>query len=180
MNLLELHEKYNSLKSHDKWSYARAYLTDLYPQYFDPVRETATKILEIGIYFGGSICAMRDFFPKAVIVGADLKLHKEVVARDLNRIVLVQIDQREEADLHRLGKMGPYDFIIEDGEHLLHSQKLAMDVLPQYLKPGGVLFIEDVIPRHKGHRIEAYARGYNVPGREVIMHKDLIAVRRTA
>jgi len=178
MNLLQLHEKYKAVKAREKWAYSRAYLTDVYPNYFEPMRDKVQKVLEIGIWRGGSALALREYFPNAVIVGADIELDRDLRRANYDRLTLVQVDQGRPEDLKRLGDLGPYDFIIEDGSHSFSHQVLAMETLPQYLKPGGVLFIEDVIPKHKGHRIERYAKEFKRLGLEVIFHLDLIAVRR--
>ncbi|MCI0558390.1 MAG: hypothetical protein MN733_07830 [Nitrososphaera sp.] len=178
MNLLELHEKHKAVKARERWAYSRAYLTDVYPIYFEPVRSQVTKVLEIGVCWGGSILALRDYFPNAEIVGADIKLDIDFRRAKHSRVTLIQGDQGDPAFLKTLGSLGPYDFIIEDGSHSFTHQALAMEVLPLYLKPGGVLFIEDVVDRHKGWHIEKYARKYKKDGLEVIFHPGLIAVRR--
>jgi predicted O-methyltransferase YrrM len=127
---------------------------------------------------------MLDYFPKAEIVGADIELERDFrrawQAGNYPRLTLVQGDQGEYEALDRFGCLGPYDFIIEDGSHKFEHQRLAMEVLPLYLKPGGVLFIEDVVDRHQGYHIEKYAREFKKDGLEVIFHPDLIAVRKVS
>jgi len=177
-SLLELHEKYDAIKARAKWVVARSYLTEIYPLYFEPKRQSATKILEIGVCFGGSVCALRDYFPNAQIVGADIELYRPFRRSDNPRITLIQADQGNVGDLKKLGVYGPYDFIIEDGSHEYTHQKLAMDTLPAFLKSDGVLFIEDVVPRHKGHKIEKYAKEFSQEGLEVVFHPGMIAVKR--
>jgi len=177
-SLLELHEKYDAVKARKRYAYARTYLTDVYPQYFELKRQTATKILEIGIFKGGSICAMRDYFPNAEIVGADVVIQTAIRRACEKRIKLIQADQGKSEDLERLGAYGPFDFIIEDGSHKYEHQVLALDTLPQYLKEGGVLFIEDVVDRHKGWHIMGYAKNYKREGYELVYHPGMIVVKR--
>lgn len=113
-DLLKLHEKYNAVKAKQKWAYARAYLTDVYPGYFEPVRAKVKKVLEIGVCWGGSVLALREYFPNAEIVGADIALEKTIRRAKHSRVTLLQGDQGNPDFLNQLGSLGPYDFIIEN------------------------------------------------------------------
>jgi len=95
---------------------------------------------------GGSLRAMRDYLPKALIFGADID---ENILFSEDRIRTAFVDQTDPNVLaslpQRLGA-GTFDFIIDDG---LHSPEANLNTLLFALgvvRPGGWILIED-IPR---------------------------------
>lgn len=177
-DLFDLHKKYVSLKVDERYKYAWPYTETIYPSYFDKVRATADKILEIGVYMGGSVRAVRDYFPNATVIGADL----DPQIKDEERLKIVKCDQRSTVELEALGEAyGPFDFIIEDGCHKMSGQVPSLNVMVRYLKPGGVYFIEDVIPKFEDYKIIEYVTRKYVnrnPEYRVEFHPALIAVVR--
>jgi len=176
--LFDLHKKYGSLKVDPRYQYAWPYTQEIYPSYFDKVRESTTKVLEIGVYFGGAVRALRDYFPNAMIIGADIKPN----IGNEDRIEIVKCDQRSTVELEALGtNYGPFDFIIEDGNHRLSGQIPSLNVMVRYLKPGGAYFIEDVIPKFEDYKILKYVTSNYVnrsPEFNVKFYHALIAVER--
>lgn len=164
--LFDIHKKYNSVKTYDKYPYAHTFLNDVYPMYFDRKRKTATRILEVGIYKGGALLAMQEYFPKAKIVGVDIvDLAKERVASE-PRIKFIQGSQYDADFLRKVcEEHGPFDFIIEDGCHKVDAQIATFENTFEYVKPGGVYFVEDVIREWRGYRILDYFKNQVTPDR---------------
>jgi hypothetical protein len=44
----------------------------LYDELFTPLRDHDIRLLELGIFHGGSLYLWRDYFPQGVIVGLDI------------------------------------------------------------------------------------------------------------
>ena len=63
---------------------------NLYQQLLESKKETAKNVLEIGIYFGGSIQLWSDFFTNAIVYGLDINNLNNVLAdiKNNDRIVL--------------------------------------------------------------------------------------------
>jgi hypothetical protein len=92
----------------------------------------------------------REYFPKAVIVGVDIK---SVYVPDC---ITLHADASNPVDL--LGEVNSvgisqYDLIIDDGGHTMRQQQTAFNTLWHMVSPGGIYIIEDVhtsrIPQYK-------------------------------
>ena len=156
MDLYSLHETYDSIKVRDKFPYSQRIVRQVYPRYFSFVRNKVDRVLEIGAYKGGSIQAMRDYFPHAEIVAFDIRDQLEI--EDWRRITFVLGDQSKPDDLRRVAEEGPFDIIIDDGSHDPDSQITTLGELWPHLTPGGLYFIEDMIPRWSGDKIFNHVR----------------------
>jgi predicted O-methyltransferase YrrM len=106
-------------------------------------RETATSILEIGVYKGGSIRAWQEYFPSAKIVGIDCK---PACSRYMPRGAVFELGSQDDTEfLEGVAKRhGPFDMVIDDGSHRPAHQMVAFNTLMTHLKPGGLYVIEDV------------------------------------
>lgn len=156
-DLFEFHKHYDAIKARSKYPYAQRFLKEVYPYYFDRKRRQSIKILEIGVYNGGSLEAMRDYFPNAQLTGIDIinKVNENIKSWD--RISFFQGDQSDKNFLKYVGKTaGPFDFIIEDGSHNYNDQVISFETLFPYLTSDGVYFVEDVIDVWNGQEIIKY------------------------
>lgn len=139
---------------------AKKYKTDKCPPYqsFTPYYSRLFKgmevksLLEIGIGYpgtmshvpnyrvGASLRMWRDYFPKAMIWGADIRPDTMVTE---NRIGSVLCDQSSQESLMQMIKaLGDQDVIIDDGSHKTDHQILTAKVLLPHTKK--VYVIEDV------------------------------------
>ena len=115
--------------------------------------EQITSVLEIGVGHGQSMKMWADYFPNATIHGADIASAAEhgvdinasikMCAAYSSRIQIHLTDQRDRAQLKNLEQFGPYDLIIDDGNHFWAEQILTFETLFDYVKPGGLYVIED-------------------------------------
>lgn len=119
------------------------HFTEVYEHFFYPLKDTATKIFEIGIGGGASLELWRDYFPRATIYGIDIEPKSEL---DSDRIKTFVADQADRSRLEAfIGASGGYfDIIIDDGGHTMDQQQISFGFLFKYLRPGGFYVIEDV------------------------------------
>jgi hypothetical protein len=154
------HASYESLT--DKGT-AHSYV-DVYERLLAPLREReGVRVLEIGVWQGGSLLLWDAYFRSARITGVDVDLSRVLPeARHSPRISLVRGDA---ADAGRLlaADASPLDVVIDDGSHVIDEQLAAFRSLAGRLAPGGLYVIEDVWPIENARRL---AR--EIPGAEVV------------
>jgi SAM-dependent methyltransferase len=138
--LTRLADKYGS----DKGTIEHRY-TDFYESMLAPMRVSAERVLEIGVFKGASLRVWRDYFPNATVYGMDLKDCSAEVAGE-ERIVTDVADQANREDLRRFvsGRPGQFDLIVDDGGHSMEQQQVSLGTLFPYLRPGGVYILEDL------------------------------------
>ncbi len=118
-------------------------LISRYEVFFAPLKDRKLKILEVGIFRGGSLLWLADYFKNAEILGLDLEIpdiHHE-------RITMSVCDQNDSGRLCKMGlRHGPFDIIIDDGSHRYVETKNTFDYLyGGFLVKGGLYIIEDFI-----------------------------------
>jgi hypothetical protein len=116
-----------------------------YEQYLGPLAGQPIRLLELGVYHGGSVLLWRDYFEKGLIVGLDLN---EVTIDDpSNRIRLYQGEQQDTALLDRIAReCAPegFDVIIDDCSHVGELARISFwHLFNNHLKSGGLYVIED-------------------------------------
>lgn len=133
-------------------------LTKVYAQYMEPYRSQPIRILEVGVFFGASLKMWHEYFPSGTIYGIDTfegnqgnGSHFANAASFLKqapsypRMVVGKYDQSKREDLVAFASTitEPFDFIIDDGSHLMKDQQQTLAVLWSLLRPGGIYFMED-------------------------------------
>ena len=120
-----------------------SYLQYIYAKLFEPKRHTATKLLEIGVWTGGSLVLWRDYFTKAHIYGMDTESPTimELVFED--RITQITCDAYSDYVVNSL-KNNDFDIIIDDGPHTLESMIYCVKNYLPKLKSDGILVLEDL------------------------------------
>ena len=122
---------------------------ELYYHLLNSRRETAKNILEVGIYFGGSIKLWGDFFKNATIYGVDIMQEYEVweEIKNKNNIVLHTNTNAYNENFVKstfLDKNIKFDFMLDDGPHTLESMQQFIKLYSQIMSDDGILIIEDV------------------------------------
>lgn len=120
---------------------------EVYETYFSRYRDRPIRMLEIGVFRGGSLRMWKEYFhPDSIIVGIDVD--KSCAAHEIaDRNVYVRIGSQ--ADPNFLaevnGEFGPFDVILDDGSHKTHHQIISFGALfRNALKDGGCYMVEDV------------------------------------
>jgi SAM-dependent methyltransferase len=116
-----------------------------YEQFFQPLRDQPIKLLELGIYHGGSLLLWRDYFADGVIAGLDLN---QVAIDDTSgRVHVYQGEQQDTDLLDRIARnIAPdgFDIIIDDCSHVGELTRISFwHLFDNHLKPGGIYVIED-------------------------------------
>jgi hypothetical protein len=123
----------------DKW----VHYFPVYTRHFSPYRGRPVRILEIGIYRGGSLDMWRWVFGDQVtLVGIDIDEDAKAAADPRH---VVEIGDQTDADfLRRVAEEhGPFDIIIDDGGHEMQQQIVTAETLFPLLADGGVFLCED-------------------------------------
>ena len=120
---------------------------DIYTRHFEAYRNRPIKMLEIGVFRGGSLRMWKEYFhPDSTIVGIDIdKSCKDHEIADRN--VFVRIGSQADPDfLAEVNEeFGPFDIILDDGSHKTHHQNISFGALFRpALKDGGCYMVEDV------------------------------------
>lgn len=124
----------------DKWLH---YL-DKYEHHFAPYRGTDVKMLEIGVFKGGSLEMWNSYFgPASTIFGVDIDPQ---CAGYETANTKVRIGSQDDPAFLRsvIDEMGTPDIILDDGSHVAKHQEVSFDVLFPLLKEGGLYVIEDL------------------------------------
>lgn len=124
----------------DKWG--KHNYTPYYFSEFKKIRNKVKKILEIGAGEGASLRMWRDFFPNAMVYGADNQDNR-IMKED--RIEVIKCDQSKLDDLISLvGKTSTdIDIVIDDGSHMPFDQVYSCRGL-MYMLDNPLYYIEDV------------------------------------
>jgi hypothetical protein len=138
--------------------------TSVYETYLGGYRDRAFSLVEIGLGVkgdrweaklvqgrnsgGASVKMWRGYFPRAQIYGLDVN---ECAYLDDERTRTFVADQGNIEDLARFVEAVPsFDVVIDDGSHRPDHQQISLDFLFPHLSPGGLYFIEDLLPNGKG------------------------------
>jgi cephalosporin hydroxylase len=144
-----------------------------YDKIFENIKNNPLNILEIGIYRGGSLQWMAEYFPKATILGIDLAI-PEIPNLD-SRITMVPCDQNDSNQLRLIGETyGPFDIIIDDGCHYAKETRHTFNNLWPFIKQNGMYIIEDFIAGYWND--PRFAGMPNVIG-DILTHKNELSIK---
>lgn len=112
----------------------------IYEQIFEDIE--VENLLEIGIENGNSHNAWAEYFPDAMIYGADRK----PIDLDHFRILELTCDQNDIDSFFtdQWQSLPLMDIIIDDGGHCMNHHAITLAALWHKVKPGGYYVIEDV------------------------------------
>lgn len=124
---------------------AHSYLP-LYDELLKNKKETATNILEVGVYGGGSIELWSKYFLNANIYGVELNSLDTIGRPIINKKNIILLTKTDAYDLDLLGKFKDikFDLVLDDGPHSLESQIFFVKHYSKLLKHDGILIIEDI------------------------------------
>jgi len=128
-------EQYNTDK------YAHGFI-DVYEPYFNDV-SNSKHILEIGVYYGGSLKYLSDKFKDGNIYGIDIE---DKTQYDEERVKTYIVNQEDRDSLNGFLKEVDveFDIIIDDGGHTMKQQQVSFGILFKRLKKGGIYILEDL------------------------------------
>jgi hypothetical protein len=103
---------------------------------------TNIDFLEIGVFRGDSIKMWNEYFVDSTVLGIDISLDM-VSYPDLKNVMICDATLENEI----ASKLGEklFDYIIDDGSHIVGDQIASFDILFKRMKQGGIYFIEDIL-----------------------------------
>lgn len=138
--------------------------SDIYDDYFEPIKHKTINILEIGIHDGSSLKMWYDYFPNASIYGLDID-NKDYLNND--RTACGILDQSNEEYLKYFVENInlTFDIIIDDGSHHMKDQQITFGHLFKLLKSEGIYIIEDL-------HTSLCENGLMIYGKPIEIHND--------
>ena len=150
-------ESWHFNKLTDKKEFINTNAHNYYLEYahrFEKKRNTALKVLEIGVHHGYSLLLWESYFSQAHIYGIDIDLSASFrgdtpkdLLKDKERIHLFEFDAYEKQNVENFIKEegGNFDIIIEDGSHHPIHQLQALSYFLPHINKEGMFIVEDVI-----------------------------------
>jgi len=123
--------------------------TLFYDGLFRNKKHEKLKMAELGILEGGSLRMWQEYFENTEIYGFEYADHYINHYKDnfnMDRITLSKIDVTSQQSISQtFSELDiQYDIIIEDTTHQFEDQIRVIENTYTYLKPGGLMIIEDV------------------------------------
>jgi 23S rRNA U2552 (ribose-2'-O)-methylase RlmE/FtsJ len=113
----------------------------VYASLFAPVRHRVTAVLEIGVQWGPSLKAWRDYFgPGTRVVGVDISADPG----EIEGVVQFRADSTDKERLDAVLGAETFDVVVDDGSHYGPHQLATWENLWPRVRPGGVYVVEDV------------------------------------
>lgn len=151
--LCDIGKKYDTDKSSQRsnvtdYRHCHPY-TLFYEGLFRNKKNENLKIAELGILDGGSLRMWQEYFTNAEIYG--LEYNNNLITNfkqnfNNDRITLANIDvTNKDSIINAFSNLNTlYDIIIEDTTHQFEDQIRVIENTYKYLKPGGIMIIEDI------------------------------------
>jgi len=144
---------------------------EIYDRHFAQYRNTSVKMLEIGVFKGGSLDMWREYFGRsATVFGIDIDPKCIDYATEPNQVRIGSQDDPEFLKNVVL-EMGIPDIVLDDGSHLGRHQRKSFEILFPLLKPGALYVIEDLHSSYWGGQFEG---GYGEKGTIIQYIKQMI------
>jgi SAM-dependent methyltransferase len=136
---------------------------EIYHQHFQKfVGRERVRVLEIGIYSGGSLQMWRHYFGEGCeVYGVDIMPECKAYENQHVKVFIGDQSDREFWQWFR-NQTPPLDIIIDDGGHELRQQVPTFEELLPHLAPGGVYLCEDVIGTHNSFAAYMAGLAYNL------------------
>jgi len=116
---------------------------EIYEKFFFQWKNDPIRILEIGIYTGGSLGLWYDYFQRASIFGIDIE-PKTQYENDRTKTFVADQVRRDQLKRFIDTYGGDFDIIIDDGGHAMAQQQVSFGFLFPFVKSGGYYIIEDL------------------------------------
>ena len=139
-NDLENYFENNPEKLIHKW----LHYFEIYDQHFSKFRGKEVKVLEIGVYHGGSLQMWKNYFGEnAQIIGLDINPFCKNLEED--QITIYIGNQEDKIFLTQLKNLiGEVDIVIDDGGHMMTQQITSFQELYPIVSSNGIYLVEDI------------------------------------
>lgn len=150
----------------DKWTH----YFEVYDREFARYRDQKIRMLEIGVFSGGSLQMWKNYFGKrAEIIGVDINPRCKEYEEEQ---ITVEIGSQEDPGYlnHLKEKYGEFDIVLDDGGHTMRQQIISFQMLFPTVKNGGIYLCEDCHTSYMNN----WGGGYRKPGTFIEYAKDLV------
>ena len=132
----------NHKTGHGVWKWEHYF--EIYHRHLSKFVGRATDVLEIGIYSGGSLEMWRSYFGEGShIYGIDIE--PACKAYESDQVSILIGDQADRTFWKAFkGRLDGIDVLIDDGGHTVEQQRITLEEMLPYLRPGGVYVCEDI------------------------------------
>jgi hypothetical protein len=124
---------------------------EIYERHLAPFRGRAVRLLEFGVWHGGSLQLWRRYLgPQAQIVGVDVNPE---CARLAGEGIEVVIGDQADPATHRglRERFGEFDIVIDDGGHTMEQQATTFRETYPAVRDGGLYVVEDTHSSYHPH-----------------------------
>lgn len=166
MNPLRHYFQNNSGRLIHKWDH----YFDVYHRHFERFRGRPVKVLEFGVFHGGSLQMWKWYFGDLCqVVGVDINSACKTLEED--RVQIEIGDQEDRQFLRSLAeKYGSFDIVIDDGGHTMGQQIATYEELLPAISENGVYLVEDLLTSYRLN----YGGGLQRSGTFIEYSKNLI------
>jgi Methyltransferase domain len=150
-----------------KWTH----YPDIYERHLAGYRGSSFRMLEIGVFRGGSLELWREYFGSgATIYGIDINPECAAYVDAPNE---VRIGSQDDPDFLTkvVTEMGGIDVVLDDGSHVASHQRASFATLFPLLNDGGLYIIEDL---HTAYWPGPFEGGYRRSGTAIELVKSMI------
>ena len=130
---------------------------DIYHRHFQKFVGKEVRLLEVGIFSGGSLDMWKAYFgPKCVVYGVDVEEACKAYEDERTKVFIGDQSDRRFWSLVR-DQVPSVDILIDDGGHAPEQQVVTLEEMLPHVRPGGVYVCEDIHGKH--NRFAAYVYG---------------------
>jgi hypothetical protein len=155
-NLQSVYENYMDAAGWGDKGTLHSYI-EIYEEHMNKKQDI--DILEIGVQKGHSIRMWQDYFINSNVYGIDITLDN-VIYDGLNNVYVC--DATSESQINEIFLDKKFDYVVDDGSHLIEHQIKSLEILWEKIKPGGKYFIEDVSGDQAINSITSYLESNNM------------------
>lgn len=151
MTLKEIYARFSAPDGGGDKGTAHSYI-EIYEQEMSKI--DGISLLEIGVWEGHSIMMWQEYFTNSEILAIDLSKEKikfdiDIIEADATKPISALADKQ-------------FDYIIDDGSHLVTDQIQSFELLWHKVKPSGKYFIEDIIGDNELNQLQIRLRQLGV------------------
>jgi SAM-dependent methyltransferase len=130
---------------------------DVYDRHLSKFVGREVRILEVGVFSGGSLEMWRHYLgARCFVLGVDIQAECRAYESEWARIIIG--DQADRQFWRRMkSEIEPVDIVIDDGGHAVEQQIVTLEEMLPSLRPGGVYICEDT--HGDFDRFVAFAQG---------------------
>lgn len=190
--LAQIYARHSGGKKFNDRGSVHSYI-QVYEEIFKPYRETAKRVLEIGLFDGHGMRMISEYFLNAIVSGIDISDQPHGGLADLRPMISEKKFDIEIMNACEPGDVGlfiwnrmpdpnntpVFDVVIDDASHEIGAQMKIYENFWPHVAPGGLYVIEDVQDLQTD-RSKFEDLGFEIIDRRKIKNRydDVLAIKR--